>query len=86
MRPKKIVSLMDEGKIVIYRVRRLRGYLQGWAVLVFAGFEMLTDRPVITSRSVVDIQHKLDCFRFDEKPYDSPVWHVCNSSKQEKHL
>lgn len=65
---KTILKQLQAGKTVTYTVRRLRGYLHGDASLVF--------RPVDAKIGLNNLQQRLSNFRFDEKPYDNPRWHV----------
>ena len=66
MTPKRILEALQAGKTVTYTVRRLRGYLHGDASFVF--------KPQDASIGVINIKHKLKCFRHDEAPYDKPRW------------
>jgi hypothetical protein len=68
MRPATILKHLLDGKTVTYTIRRLRGYLHGDASFVF--------KPADAKIGVNNIEHKLKCFRFDEKPYDKPRWSV----------
>jgi hypothetical protein len=68
MRPKRILQTLEEGNTVTCTVRRLRGCLHGDASLVF--------RPQDRVIGLNNIAHRLQCFRFDEKPYDKPRWTV----------
>jgi len=66
MTPKSILKALLAGKQVKYTVRRLRGYLHGYASLVFKSADA-----VIGENNIAD---KLKNFRLDEKPYDKPDW------------
>lgn len=68
MSPKQILKALQEGKTVTLTVRRLRGYLHGDASFVF--------KPEDACIGIINIKHKLKCFRFDEKPYDNVRWAV----------
>lgn len=72
MLPKTILKNLQAGKIVSYTILRLRGYVCGDASLVFY--------PEDAAIGLNNIEHKLKCFRFDEKPYDSPRWTVISPS------
>lgn len=68
MKPKTILRHLQKGERVRYTIRRLRGYLHGDISLEF--------RPADAVIGENNIAHKLKCFRFDEKPYDTPRWEV----------
>lgn len=66
MTPKRILKALLDGKTVTYTVRRLRGYLHGDASFTF--------KPEDATIGVINIAHKLQCFRHDERPFDKPRW------------
>jgi hypothetical protein len=68
MTPRQILKALEAGQTVTYIVRRRRGVISGDAAFVF--------KPEDASIGVINIAHKLKCFRFDEKPYDQPRWIV----------
>jgi hypothetical protein len=76
MKAATIAKQLDANKIVVYKIRRLRGYLWGWGLLVFQPSDWN-----ITNR-VGNIQRQLTNFRLDEKPYEKPTWHVFDTIEQ----
>ena len=66
MQPKTILKHLEAGKTVTYTIRRLRGFTTGDASFVL--------RPQDKVIGLINIAHRLKCFRFDEKPYDNPRW------------
>lgn len=68
MRPTTIMKHLEDGKVVVYTILRYRGYTSGDASLMF--------RPQDKAIGVNNIEHRLKCFRFDEKPYGKPRWEV----------
>jgi hypothetical protein len=70
---KRIVRCLKEGNTVTYRVRILRGYLWGYRGIAFKPDEWL---PLGDTVAQINIDHRLKCFRFDERPYDKPEWTV----------
>jgi hypothetical protein len=72
MKPKTILKNLLAGQQVTYTIRRLRGYLHGDASLVF--------KPADAKIGENNIAHRLQCFRYDEKPYDNPRWAVTTTA------
>ena len=68
MSPKQIAQSCLEGNTVTLRIRKLRGYTHGFTSVSFT--------PLDGKNGSAHIQHRLKCFRFDEKPYDNPVWTI----------
>ena len=78
MKINTILEHLEAGKSVTYTIRRLRGYLHGDASLVFQPHDYFL--------GANNIQHRLKCFRFDEKPYDNPRWNVGNGDRLVAHV
>lgn len=74
MRAKTIVTNLQEGKFVVYRIRRLRGYTYGWGHLAFVPEDGRISDPVL------NLGHRLKCYRFDE----APSWHVFENEEDFK--
>lgn len=67
MTPKQITKALSAGRTVTYTVRRLRGFLSGPASIAFKPSDG-------QAGDLINVTHRLKCFRFDEKPYDQPRW------------
>lgn len=66
MSPKQVLKSLLAGNTVTYTVRRLRGYTHGDASFTFLSAD--------AGIGIINIKHKLKCFRQDERPYDLPRW------------